>query len=457
VLDCFVVESNQPLVHIECVNKDSFDAWLESQSSSCQNWLRLHNFEFAEGEVVKIPNAEGGLAAVLLCIADDFWTFGKLPAALPAGCYQLTESNLSVEKMQYFCMAWGLAHYKFSRYKKQKKFPALLNLPQSIDAKLLDDSLQSIYLVRDLINMPANDLGPTELSAEAKKIAKAFKANINIIAGDNLLKENYPAVHAVGKASTNPPHLIDFSWGNAKHPKITLVGKGVCFDSGGLDLKSASGMLEMKKDMGGSAHVLGLARLIMAQNLPVRLRVLIPTVENSVAGNSYRPGDVLQTRAGLTVEIGNTDAEGRLILCDALAEASAESPDCIVDFATLTGAARIALGTELPAFFTNNDELAQLLAQCADQVADPIWRMPLYQPYNDLLKSDIADLNNISSSVYGGSITAALYLQRFVSNDTPWIHFDLMASNTRDLPGRPKGGEATGLRAAFEFIKQKYC
>ena len=236
-----------------------------------------------------------------------------------------------------------------------------------------------------------------------------------------------------------------------------MVGKGVCFDSGGLDLKSAAGMRDMKKDMGGSAHVLGLAQLIMAQELPVRLRVLIPTVENAVSGNGYRPGDVLQTRAGITVEVGNTDAEGRLILCDALAEATSEKPDCVIDFATLTGACRVALGTDLPAFFCNDDAIAEALFKCAGEVDDPVWRLPLYKPYDELLKSDIADVHNISSSPYGGGITAALYLQRFIANDTRWIHFDLMASNSRDLPGRPKGGEAMGLRATFEWIKRTYC
>jgi leucyl aminopeptidase len=455
----FTLDTDQEATALVCVNKEQYKHWLSSQDLCCANWVEHNQFVFKPGEFLQIPNNHGKLQSVLLCISgdDDFWAVGALAPSLPQGVYEIHCDSMSLMQLQHACLAWGLGHYQFTHYKEGKPNMPILKLPDGVDHDWLEHCLTSVYLVRDLINMPANDLGPTELAEQIKAVAKAHDAKTSIIVGEKLLKENYPAIHAVGKASTNPPQLVDLRWGDSSHPKITLVGKGVCFDSGGLDLKSASGMREMKKDMGGSAHALGLAQLIMAQKLPVNLRVLIPTVENSVAGNSYRPGDVIQTRAGLTVEIGNTDAEGRLILCDAIAEATAEKPDCLIDFATLTGAARVALGTDLPAFFSNDEAIAASLQQCATSVGDPIWRMPLYEPYDTLLKSDIADLNNISSSPYGGAITAALYLQRFVANETSWVHFDIMASNSRNLPGRPKGGEAMGLRACYEFIKRTYC
>ncbi len=313
-----------------------------------------------------------------------------------------------------------------------------------------------LYQVRDLVNTPAEDMNPEHLAAAVRDTARAFGARVREIAGDALLARNFPAIHAVGRAASHAPRLIDLRWGRSTHPKITLVGKGVCFDSGGLDLKTASGMRLMKKDMGGAAHALGLAHMIMRARLPVRLRLLIPAVENAVAGNAYRPGDVLASRKGLSIEIDNTDAEGRVILCDALTEAAAESPELIIDFATLTGAARVALGTDLPAMFCNRDEVAQCLADSASAVRDPVWRLPLHRPYRELIDSRIADIANSASGPYAGAITAALFLEDFVSADTPWIHFDLMAWNIRSRPGRPEGGEAMGLRAVFDYLHKRY-
>ncbi|MEK9725322.1 MAG: leucyl aminopeptidase family protein, partial [Rhodospirillaceae bacterium] len=311
-------------------------------------------------------------------------------------------------------------------------------------------------LIRDLINTPAVDMGPDGLAAAAAKVAKAHRARIKVIVGNDLLKKNYPAVHAVGRAHDRAPRLIDITWGNARAPKVTLVGKGVCFDTGGLDIKSAAGMRLMKKDMGGAAHVLGAAAWIMAAKLKVRLRVLIPAVENSIAGNAMRPGDVVPTRKGLTIEIGNTDAEGRVILSDALAEAAIEKPELIVDFATLTGAARVALGPELPALFCTDDRLADDLLAAGTAATDPFWRMPLWAGYDRLVDGKVADVNNAPEGGHGGAITAALFLQRFVEPDVPWAHIDLMAWNGSNRPGRPEGGEAMGLRALCGMLANRY-
>ena len=316
--------------------------------------------------------------------------------------------------------------------------------------------LEAITLVRDLINTPAEDMMPEQLAAAVLALGQTFNADVTQIIGDDLLRQNYPVIHIVGRASTHAPRLIDLRWGDPTHPKLTLIGKGVCFDSGGLDLKPANGMRLMKKDMGGAAHAIGLAQLIMSTGLPVRLRLLVAAVENAVSGNAFRPGDVVRSRQGISIEIDNTDAEGRLILCDALADAATDQPDLMVDFATLTGAARVAVGTEVPAFFTTSDALAQALMDAAVQQHDPIWRLPLHRPYRQMLDSKIADIANSASSPFGGAITAALFLQEFVPDSLHWVHFDLMAWNNRNRPGRPEGGEAMGLRAVFECLQQRY-
>ncbi|MGD9650711.1 MAG: M17 family metallopeptidase, partial [Dongiaceae bacterium] len=353
-------------------------------------------------------------------------------------------------------LGWALAQYQFDRYKKSTPRRAKLAWPKGVDRAKITALAESIFMARDLINTPANDMGPENLAAAAKKVAKENRAAYKEIIGGQLLKNNYPLIHAVGKASSQAPRLVDISFGPAKAPKVTLVGKGVCFDTGGLDLKNADGMKLMKKDMGGGALALGLFDALVKSKLPIRLRLLLPIVENSVAGNAFRPLDIIPSRKGLNVEIGNTDAEGRLILADALTEADQEKPDLLIDFATLTGAARIALGAEIPAVFSNRQNLAIDLASKAMEIYDPLWPLPLWNNYRKMLKSKFADLNNAPEGGYGGAITAALFLQEFVSKKTPWIHIDTMAWNQSDSPGRPLGGEAMGLRAVYEFLVERY-
>ncbi|MEZ5831382.1 MAG: leucyl aminopeptidase family protein, partial [Dongiaceae bacterium] len=340
---------------------------------------------------------------------------------------------------------------RFQRYKKRDGALARLVWPAGVDRASVRRLAAAITLARDLINTPAEDMGPPHLAEAAKLVAQAHKAKFSVIVGDDLLKKNYPAIHAVGRASARPPRLIDLSWGSSG-PRLVLVGKGVCFDSGGLDLKPSSGMLLMKKDMGGAALMLALAQMIMEAGLKIRLRLLIPAVENSVDGNAYRPLDVIRTRKGITVEIGNTDAEGRVVLCDALAEAHKDKPDLILDAATLTGAARVALGPELPALFCNDDDIADAILRHGKAEDDPLWRLPLHKGYRALLDSKVADINNMGSGPYAGAITAALYLQEFIDPGTRWAHIDTFAWNSRDRPGRPEGGEALGLRALFSFV-----
>jgi leucyl aminopeptidase len=353
-------------------------------------------------------------------------------------------------------IAIGLGTWRFERYRAKKaKAGAKLLWPDGADRGRAKAIIEAIAMARDLITTPSSDMGPAELAGAADELAKAHKATLKVIVGDDLLKQNYPMVHAVGRASSRAPRLIDLTWGNEGDPKVTLVGKGVCFDTGGLDLKPASGMLNMKKDMGGAATVLAVAAMVMATGLAVRLRVLVPAVENSVSGNAFRPLDVVPTRKGITVEIGNTDAEGRLILCDALHEGAADKPTMMVDCATLTGAARVALGTDLPALFCNDDTLADDLIAAGRAAADPMWRMPLFKGYRRLLDSKVADINNAPGVAFGGAITAALYLQEFVPDDVPWAHFDMMAWNNTAKPGRPEGGEAQVARAIFAAIEKR--
>ena len=409
------------------------------------------------GHFSLIPGIDGGLQAVVAWIqsADDLWALGHLADALPAGDYALN-ADFTPQQLERLTLGWALGAYRFTRYKAAKKACARLALNSVCDANRIERQRAAITLVRDLINTPAEDMMPLDLAEATATLAQRFGASIDQIVGDDLLARNYLLIHAVGRASIHTPRLLDLRWGNPDHPKVTLVGKGVCFDSGGLDLKPASAMRLMKKDMGGAATALGLAYLMMASELPVRLRVLIGAVDNAVSGNAFRPGDVLRSRSGLTVEVHNTDAEGRLILCDALTEASSEQPDVLFDFATLTGAARVALGTDIPAMFCNNDALAAGLLEAAQQQQDSLWRLPFHQAYRDLLDSKIADIANASESSYAGAITAALFLKEFVSDDIPWAHFDLMAWNLKTQPGRPEGGEAMVLRAVFAWLEQRY-
>ena len=385
-------------------------------------------------------------------VLDDAWAVGDLPKALPAGQYHVDTPLFSQQQLESICYSWGLGGYTFDRYKVAQHTVAQLCVPEGVDRQKLDNRVACVYLARDLINTPAEDLRPISYTAIIKGIAKQHGAKCKVFEGKALLKE-FPLVHAVGRAGEQPPCLVALNWGNDKHPAVTLVGKGVCFDSGGLDIKPSVGMHLMKKDMGGSATVLALAQLIMMQQLPVRLHVILPLVENAVAGNAMRPGDIFTSRAGKTVEIGNTDAEGRLILADALTYASEMKPDYIIDMATLTGAATIALGPNIPVYFANDSILSDQIMNSAMQSAETICRLPLYQPYRQFLDSTIADLNNMSSEKGGGAIAAALFLQEFVAAGIPWVHFDTQAWNKQALPGRPKGGEAMAFSTLYRWVE----
>src|SRR5271170_1879876 len=421
-------------IPIAALTKDQLAPWLEAAPERERNWLRAIGFSAGAGKLALVPGETGGLARVLVGLgeagdtAPAIWALAGLPGALPEGSYRLEAVPDGADPTQ-LVLGWALGTYAFTRYHAKSRTAAALVWPKRADRGRVERLASGVFLARDLVNTPAGDLGPEELAAAAVQVAETAGACHRVIVGDELLAENYPTIHAVGRASTRAPRLVDIVWGEPAAPKVTLVGKGVCFDSGGLDLKTASGMRMMKKDMGGAAIVLGLAQAIMDAKLPVRLRVLLPCVENSVSGNAMRPMDIVRTRKGLTVEIGNTDAEGRLILCDALAEASTEAPALLVDMATLTGAARVALGPELAALFCNDDKLAAALLAAAASEEDPMWRMPLWRPYRKMIDSKIADLNNVSESPHAGAITAALYLQEFVDPGIPWAHFDVMAWN----------------------------
>lgn len=452
---CFA-DATTTAIPLTLIETAQFPTWLAEQCDFKQRWLAACKFTAAADSYVLIPNAQGDLTQVIAGVKslNDFWCAGGLARALPAATYQL--QDLTPEQAFNACCAWGLGAYQFTKYKAAKKSLSQLCWPAGVDRQEVMDMLTAIYQVRDLINLPAEDLGPAELSEACRQAVAPFQARVDILEDAKLIEQNYPAIHAVGRASTRAPRLIDIRWGDATHPRVTLVGKGVCFDSGGLNIKLSNGMGLMKKDMGGAAHALGLAMLIMQSSLPVCLRVLIPAVDNVIAGNAYRPGDVINTRKGLTVEVTNTDAEGRLVLADALTAAAAEQPDILIDFATLTGAARVALGTDIPIFFTPQADLGENLLRQSKQVQDLIWPLPLYEPYKKMLESSIADLNNSPTSSYAGAIAAALFLQEFVPPHLNWVHLDLMAWNLASRPGRPEGGEAMGLRAVWHYLKNTY-
>jgi leucyl aminopeptidase len=385
------------------------------------------------------------------------WVGAAIADRLPDGQYHLAEA-LPARVATQFATGWAYGQYRFERYRRGGPQRSVqLKLPDGVDSSEVERLRSATSLARDLVNTPANDMSPEALAHTAVEVARRYGARHRVIIGDDLLKERLPAVHAVGRAAAVAPRLVDIEWGDALRPKVTLVGKGVCFDTGGLDIKPGASMLLMKKDMGGAAVALALAQTIMDAKLPVRLRVILPMVENSISGNAFRPGDVLGTRKGLSVEVGNTDAEGRLILCDALALADEEQPDLLIDTATLTGAARVALGPELPALFTSEDALAEEVLRVAAAESDPMWRLPLWPGYDDELSSKIADLNNVSTSGFSGSIIAALFLRRFVSNARAWMHLDLYAWNGKERPGRPVGAEPQTVRALYAFLKQRYA
>ncbi|WP_425545058.1 leucyl aminopeptidase family protein [Caenispirillum bisanense] len=435
------------------------EAWRAEQDEVTRRWLDTAAFKAEAGSVVLLPGSDGALARVIAGTGDgdEAWALAALPGSLPKGCYRLDPEPEAAATATALAFGWEMGGYAFSRYKSTPPAAgAALVWPAAADRTAVGRDVAAVTLVRDLINTPAADMGPEELEAAALALADAFGATLEVTVGEELERAGYPAVFAVGKGSSRPPRLIDLRWGDASHPKVTLVGKGVCFDSGGYDLKPSSGMKLMKKDMGGAANVLGLARMIMAAGLPVRLRVLVPAVENMVSGHAMRPLDVLRTRKGLTVEVGNTDAEGRLILCDALAEADTEQPELLIDCATLTGAARVAMGAEVVPFFTHDDALAADLVRHGTACGEPLWRLPLWKGYRKQLDSKVADLCNISDSPFGGAITAGLFLAEFVSPATRWVHIDMYGWNPTARPGRPVGGEAFALRALYALIADRF-
>ncbi|WP_413403070.1 leucyl aminopeptidase family protein [Pseudoalteromonas sp. KJ71-7] len=441
-------------IPLSFVVKNELTDWLTQQPSFVQQWLA--NTDFEKSGLALIPNAETGELSQVFCImqrADDFWAAGELASKLPKGCYQIQGDESLVSQL---ALGFVLGGYEFSEYKQKATAKAQLGIADKTLYEQVKQQADAINLARDLVNTPAADMMPQHLSQVMSDLADTFDGEFTQWVGDELLEQNYPTIHMVGRASENKPRLLDLKWGAIDAPLITLVGKGVCFDSGGLDLKPSSGMRNMKKDMGGAAHVIALAQLIMAANLPIRLRVLVPAVENAVSRNAFRPGDVIKTRKGIMVEIDNTDAEGRLVLCDALSEAQNDDPELIIDFATLTGACRVALGTELPGFFSTERDVANAIMDSGMQVNDPVWQLPLFEQYTPFLKSDVADMTNCSSTPFGGAITAALYLKEFVEPNTPWVHFDVMAWNLRALPGRPAGGEALGIRAVFTYLQNRF-
>jgi len=421
-------------------------------------FVRAAGFEPKPGRHLMVPAPDGKLAGVLFGLENadepvkDLFAPGALSTLLPAGCYRFANAP---HDARLAALAFALNAYTFTRYRDAKPREVRLQLPEGVDGEDLSRIVEAVTLCRDLINTPSNDMGPAELEEAARRLAQQHNAGAAVISGE-MLEKNFPLIHAVGMGSARAPRLIDLTWGSEHDPAITLVGKGVCFDTGGLDIKSESGMLNMKKDMGGAATALALAHMIMSRGLKVRLRVLIPAVENSISGVSFRPRDVYKSRKGLSVEIGNTDAEGRLILADALALADEDKPVLVVDFSTLTGAARVALGPDVPAFFTDDEGLAAELARAAASESDPLWRLPLWRPYAKMLESKVADLNNMASSGQGGAITAALFLRRFIAAQS-WLHFDLFAWSASSTPGRPEGGDCQVARALYALLCARYA
>jgi leucyl aminopeptidase len=458
VLECFAPADAAPSKPVFAVAKSAFEAWLANQPDHARAWLEASGFEAKAGRSALLPGTDGAPGAALLILGEPMepWDVAALQGRLPAGIWRLEPAGGGGFDHGAAALGFALASYRFDRYRKSEARAVKLAITDDAAVRRAAIVAEAIFLARDLINTPALDLGPAELAQAVQGVAERFDADCRTLVGEDLLREGYPAIHAVGQASPRAPRMVDLRWGKEDAPRVTLVGKGVCFDTGGLDIKPSQGMALMKKDMGGAAITLALAQAVMALRLPVRLRLLIGAVENSVSGSSYRPGDVLRTRKGLAVEVGNTDAEGRLVLCDLLADADQERPEAMIDCATLTGAARVALGPDLPALFTPADDFADALLAAGQDAFDPLWRLPLFVPYREMIDSPIADINNAGSGGHAGAITAALFLKDFVSETRSWAHLDLFAWNLKDRPGRPKGGEATALRALLLAIERKF-
>jgi len=454
-----LAEAGTAGIPIHLVNEKDWSEQKETLPAFVISAVNAYGFKPLPGKHLIALTPKGTIGAVLFGItrmdnpkADPF-ALGALPQHLPAGTYKLAGYPA---KTDLAALSWMLAGYSFTRYKSKPVCDVRLVTPRNVNRDEIIRIAEAIALGRDLVNIPASDLGPAGLEDAATKLAKKHDAKIRVVSGDKLLEKNFPLIHAVGRAASEEPRLINLSWGNKENPLVTLVGKGVAFDTGGLDIKPSSSMLLMKKDMGGAAAALALGDMIMGANLPVRLRILIPAVENAISAGSFRPGDILHSRKGLSVEIGNTDAEGRLVLADALAFADEEEPDLLIDFATLTGAARVALGPDLPPFYTHDEILAEQIQKNAAEVNDPVWRMPLWQPYQSYIDTDIADINNSSNAPYAGSITAALFLNRFVEKTRSYAHFDIFAWTPYAKAGRPKGGEVQAARLLYALLKKRY-
>jgi leucyl aminopeptidase len=450
-------DNGQAATLIHVTDKSRFEAWLALQPDAVRTAVKAQKFEGGANDIAILPADKTGEWSVAAGVTDvsasGLWHLAKLADSLPEGTYRLADYDAS-EAM----LGWMLGQYRYHEYLSEPKLTGPRVLLVKEPARIAMAALQAAAtaLVRDLVNRPAGDLGPNALEAEAKRIAKAHKAEVTVTAGEPL-EAGYPLIHAVGKAAAreHAPRLIELEWGDPRHPRVAIVGKGITFDTGGLDIKPSTGMRLMKKDMGGAAHALALAGLIMAAHLPVRLHMLVAAAENSISGNAMRPGDIIKSRKGITVEIDNTDAEGRLVLADALTKAIEDKAELIIDFATLTGAARVALGPDLPAMFSNDDSVAIGLLAASKAATDPLWHMPLWAPYMEMLDSDIADTSN-SGGGFAGAVTAALFLQKFVPDNVPWVHLDTFAWRPTSKPGRPKGGEALGLRAVFGYLAETY-
>ncbi len=447
---------------IDFISLDRFDQWLIKEPKTVIAWVKANGFTGALGQVLLVPDINGKIQRVLAGWGNvkarargRYWA-AAVAMKLPEAVYEFA-SGLEESELEEASLAWLLAQYSFDQYKVKSGALARLKPGKHVDAKRLEVLASGEFLTRDLINLPASDMGPDALEAVFCKLGKDHGAKVSVIKGTALLKQNFPMIHAVGRASDQVPRLLDMTWGNTDHPKVTLVGKGVCFDTGGLNIKPGSSMGLMKKDMGGSATVMGLAHMIMALKLKLRLRVIVPAVENSISAGAFRPQDVLTSRKGMTVEVNNTDAEGRLVLADALALGDEDKPDFMICMATLTGAARVALGPDVPPFFTDNDELAGAISKAAQKEADPLWRLPFWDPYEPVIEPDVADLDNAPAGGFGGAITAALFLRRFVEDAQDFVHLDLYGWAPSAKPGRTKGGACQSARAMLQVIEQGYC